>query len=170
MFSYHTVTIEELDKEKRIFITPSICVWEHYYGMLFEGVALFSKMEKKPPTWIIYNDQFDGIKIIKFGLDFKVVLDFNISGVRSSMTTCLGKNCSFGLSRVPFVNYCQFMYLVISLLVLRAGYGILLHQFLIIAFWTAFASEESENGEGWSDECSFVCMWHKQKMLCIWKL
>ena len=34
------------------------------------------------------------------------------------MTTCLGKSCSFGLLRVPFVNCCQFMYLVISLLVL----------------------------------------------------
>ena len=35
------------------------------------------------------------------------------------MTTCLGKSCSFGLPRVPFVNCCQFLYLVISLLVLR---------------------------------------------------
>ena len=26
------------------------------------------------------------------------------------MTTCLGKSCSFGLPRVPFVNCCQFMY------------------------------------------------------------
>ena len=42
----------------------------------------------------------------------------------SKMTTCLGKSCSFGLPRVPFVNCCQFMYLVISLLVLRAGCGI----------------------------------------------
>ena len=33
----------------------------------------------------------------------------------------LGKSCSFGLPRVPFVNCRQFMYLVISLLVLRAG-------------------------------------------------
>ena len=33
------------------------------------------------------------------------------------MTTCLGKNCSFDLPRVPFVNCCQIMYLVISLLV-----------------------------------------------------
>ena len=31
------------------------------------------------------------------------------------MTTCLVKSCSFGLSRVPFVNCCPFMYLVISL-------------------------------------------------------
>ena len=50
------------------------------------------------------------------------------------MTTCLEKSCSFGLLRVPFLNCCQFMYLVISLLVLRAGYGISLYQFLIIAY------------------------------------
>ena len=31
------------------------------------------------------------------------------------MTTYLGKSCSFGLLRVPFVNCRQFMYLVISL-------------------------------------------------------
>ena len=35
------------------------------------------------------------------------------------MTTYLGKSCSFGLPRVPLVNYRQFMYLVISLLVLE---------------------------------------------------
>ena len=40
------------------------------------------------------------------------------------MTTYLGKSCSFCLPRVAFVNCRQFMYLVISLLVLRAGYGI----------------------------------------------
>ena len=34
------------------------------------------------------------------------------------MTTCLGKSCSFGLPHMPFVNCCQFMYLLISLLVL----------------------------------------------------
>ena len=52
------------------------------------------------------------------------------------MTTCLGKSCSFGLPRVPFVNCCLFMYmyLVIALLVLRAGCGIWLYQFLIIAY------------------------------------
>ena len=50
------------------------------------------------------------------------------------MTTYLRKSCSFGLPRVPFVNCRQFMYLVISLLVLRAGYGIWLYQFLIIAY------------------------------------
>ena len=32
------------------------------------------------------------------------------------MTTCLGKSRSFGLLCVPFVNCCQFLYLVISLL------------------------------------------------------
>ena len=50
------------------------------------------------------------------------------------MTTYLGKSCSFCLPRVPFVNCRQFMYLVISLLVLRAGYGIWLYPFLIIAY------------------------------------
>ena len=50
------------------------------------------------------------------------------------MTTYLGKSCSFSLPRVPFVNCRQFMYLVISLLVLRAGCGIWLYQFLIIAY------------------------------------
>ena len=50
------------------------------------------------------------------------------------MTTYLGKSCSFCLPRVPFVNCRQFMYSVISLLVLRAGYGIWLYQFLNIAY------------------------------------
>ena len=54
------------------------------------------------------------------------------------MTTYLGKSCSFGLPRVPFVNCGQFMYLVISLLVLRAGCGIWLYQFLIIAYLFTF--------------------------------
>ena len=51
----------------------------------------------------------------------------------SWMTIYLGKSCSFGLPRVHFVNCRQFMYLVISLLVLRAGYGIWLCRFLVIA-------------------------------------
>ena len=50
------------------------------------------------------------------------------------MTISLGKSCSFGLPRVPFINCCQLMYLVVSLLVLRAGCGIWLYQFLIIAY------------------------------------
>ena len=55
------------------------------------------------------------------------------------MTTYLGKSCSFGLPRVPFVNCGHFMYLVISLLVLRAGCGIWLYQFLIIAYLFTFS-------------------------------
>ena len=54
------------------------------------------------------------------------------------MTAYLGKSCSFGFPRVPFVNCRQFMYLVISLLVLRAGCGIWLYQFLIIAYLFTF--------------------------------
>ena len=54
------------------------------------------------------------------------------------MTTYLGKSCSFGLPRVPFVNCRQFMYLVISRLVLRAGCGIWFYQFLIIAYIFTF--------------------------------
>ena len=50
------------------------------------------------------------------------------------MITCLGKSCPFRLPRLPFVNCCQFMFLVISLLVLRAEYVIWLYQFLIIAY------------------------------------
>ena len=52
----------------------------------------------------------------------------------SWMTTYLGKSCSFGFPRVPFVNCRHVMYLVISLMVLRAGCGIWLYQFLIIAY------------------------------------
>ena len=54
------------------------------------------------------------------------------------MTTYLGKSCSFGLKRVHFVNWRRFMYLVISLLVYRAGCGIWLYQFLIIAYLFTF--------------------------------
>ena len=54
------------------------------------------------------------------------------------MTICLGKSCTFGLLQVPFVNCFQFMYLVISLLVLRAGCGIWLYQFLIIAIFLLY--------------------------------
>ena len=58
------------------------------------------------------------------------------------MTTYLGKSCPFSLPRVPFVNCRQFMYLVISLLVLRAGCGIWLYQFLIIAYLFTFLRED----------------------------
>ena len=61
------------------------------------------------------------------------------------MTTYVGKSCSFGLPRVPFVNCRRFMYLVISLLVYRAGCGIWLYQFLIIAyFFTILTTQPME--------------------------
>ena len=64
------------------------------------------------------------------------------------MTTCLGKSCSFGLPRVPFVNCCQFIYLVISFSVLRAGCGIWLYRFQNIAylftlFYTKYKASEA---------------------------
>ena len=63
------------------------------------------------------------------------------------MTTYLGKSCSFGLPRVPFVNCRQFMYLVISLLVLRAGCGIWLYQFLIIAYLFTLPTKHAKHIE-----------------------
>ena len=73
------------------------------------------------------------------------------------MTICLGKSYSFGLLRVPFVNCCQFMYLVISLLVLRTGCGIRLHQFLIIAY--LFTLQRGDKGDP-ANYCpiSIVCI------------
>ena len=67
-----------------------------------------------------------------FGSDIMLVTYFVNLG--SWTTTCLGKSCSFDLPRLPFVNCCQFMYLVISRLVLRTGCGIWLYKFLIIAY------------------------------------
>ena len=73
------------------------------------------------------------------------------------MTTYLGKSCSFCLPRVPFVNCRQFMYLVISILVLRAGYGIWLYQFLIIAYVLLNNSKvEKESWLQWQ-------VWRKRK-------
>ena len=75
------------------------------------------------------------------------------------MTTYLGKSCSFCLPRVPYVNCHQFMYLVISLLVLRAGYGIWLYQFLIIAYLFTFY-----RGNAF---CYFIyCIFYKGNALC----
>ena len=54
--------------------------------------------------------------------DWAKVMD--ISGHVDTFILDLGKSCSFGFPRVLFVNCRQFMYLVISLLVLRAGCGI----------------------------------------------
>ena len=65
------------------------------------------------------------------------------------MTTYLGKSCSFCLPRVPFVSCCQFMYLVISLLVLRARYRIWLYQFLIIAYLFTFQRHFFETCNKW---------------------
>ena len=56
------------------------------------------------------------------------------------MSTCLGKSCSFGLPRAPFVNCCQVMCIDISLLVFRADYRICLYQFLSIAYLLTFYS------------------------------
>ena len=97
------------------------------------------------------NDMLGGHLLSKFSLVRGLINEFvdNAFGspimlvtyfvsLGSWMTTCMGKSCSFGLLRVPFVNYCQFMYIVISLLVLRAWYGIWLYQFLIIAYLFTF--------------------------------
>ena len=73
------------------------------------------------------------------------------------MTTYLGKSCSFCLPRVPFVNCRQFMYLVISLLGLRAGYGIWLYQFLIIAYlFTFFTLIDIMNDHGLEQMVHFL--------------
>ena len=70
------------------------------------------------------------------------------------MTTYLGKSCSFDLPRVPFVNCGQFMYLVISLLVLRTGCGIWLYQFLVIAY--LFILHGMVYGMAWQE---LHCLW-----------
>ena len=59
-------------------------------------------------------------------------------GLGGWVAACLGGGCSFGLSRGLFVNCCRFVYLVVSLLVLRAGYEIWLSRFLIIAYLFTF--------------------------------
>ena len=74
------------------------------------------------------------------------------------MTTYLGKSCSFGFPRVPFINCRQFMYLVISLLVLRAGCGIWLYQFLIIAYLFTLHMETLH---------SFSHLWSAQKIVIM---
>ena len=76
------------------------------------------------------------------------------------MTTYLGKSCSFCLPRVPFVNCRQFMYLVISLLVLREGYGIWLYQFLIIAYlFTLQRPCDERRGSQQNLECNWSAWW-----------
>ena len=64
-----------------------------------------------------------------------VLLFWFLTALLVVLAVCiLGKSCSFGLSRVSFVNCCKFMYLVISFLVFRAGCGVWLYQFLIIVY------------------------------------
>ena len=77
------------------------------------------------------------------------------------MTTYLGKSCSFGLPRVPFVNCRQFMYLVISLLVLRAECGNWLYQWsLLILLLVIKISINKKIG---------VCIRYKNKQIQIQK-
>ena len=78
------------------------------------------------------------------------------------MTTYFGKSCSFCLPRVPFVNCRQFMYLVISLLVLRAGYGIWLYQFLIIAYLFTYGL--------WQADYYQICQHLSLERLDVWIL
>ena len=83
------------------------------------------------------------------------------------MTTYLGKSCSFCLPRVPFVNCRQFMYLVISLLVLRAGYGIWLYQFLIIAYlFTSHINNGSFQFVDHSEARTFRTEWTHPRLHC----
>ena len=93
------------------------------------------------------------------------------------MTTYLGKSCSFCLPRVPFVNCRQFMYLVISLLVLRAGYGIWLYQFLIIAYLFTFSVDCDCKSRNKVNERSASCVtlwlatWSEWRAVFLhWKL
>ena len=65
----------------------------------------------------------------------------------------LGKSCSFGLPRAPFVNCCQ----LFLFLVLRAGSGIWLYQFLIIAYlFLPLVSVRSLHGRTWGE--SFIML------------
>ena len=79
------------------------------------------------------------------------------------MTTYLGKSCSFGLPQVPFVNCCQFMYLVIYLSVLRAGCGIWLYQFLIIAY--LFTLKPMRRYLQKKCSCSYIFHWNSRHWL-----
>ena len=71
----------------------------------------------------------------------------------------MGKSCSFCLPRVPFVNCRQFMYLVISLLVLRAGYGIWLYQFLIIAYLFTLSVSNRQWNRQPATSCQLPIRW-----------
>ena len=92
------------------------------------------------------------------------------------MTTCLGKSCCFGLPRVPFVNCCQCMYLVISLLVLLAEYGIWLYQFLFIAYLftltlsssVLFSSRLLFIADLYSETCPHIFIQRLQSLILAW--
>ena len=83
----------------------------------------------------------------------------------SWMTSYRGKSCSFGLPRVTFVNCRQFMYLVISLLVLRAGCGIWLYQFLIIAY--LFTLWQSQKSSTIPIEMNFIVSLYKHSLRMV---
>ena len=85
------------------------------------------------------------------------------------MTTYLGKSCSFCLPRVPFVNCRQFMYLVVSLLVLRAGYGIWLCRFLIIACLFALSVGHSSSNYHQHSKCTVLFVKHHYFHLSLFK-
>ena len=61
--------------------------------------------------------------LVAFGYNTKPPRDtvMILGYLGSWMTTCVGRSCWFGLPRVPFVNCCEFMYLIIFRFVLRAG-------------------------------------------------
>ena len=56
------------------------------------------------------------------------------------MTTCTGKSCSLGKLCGPFVTVCQFVRVLLSLLVLRVGCGIPEH---CLSFYCAIPARTS---------------------------
>ena len=86
---------------------------------------------------------------------------------RQLIATFLGQSCSFGLPCVPFVNCCQFIYLVTSILVLRAGCGIWLCLFLIIAYLVTFKIYFSQaNGK---KNFKVFSLQHPKRLSVIWQ-
>ena len=73
---------------------------------------------------------------------------------------------------MPFVNCRQFMYLAISILVLRAGCGIWLYQFLIIAYLFTFQNTNDNNLQRPLKENSCqASLWRCDHIIfcqCIW--
>lgn len=75
----HRVKIEELDIERSTYITPNI--GESIIIGSCLKVLRFTPKWKRPQAWKNFNDKFVNVE---FGLDFKTVLDFSMSGIRSS--------------------------------------------------------------------------------------